>query len=46
MNVYGKGAWKLQAFADCPAMFTKNPPCWFHRMMQRCFFGFRWTREP
>jgi hypothetical protein len=40
----GKEDWRFKAFADCPALYTSQPPCWFHRVMQRLFFGFRWTR--
>lgn len=37
--------WKLQPFEDCPALFTSNPPCWLHRVLQRWLLGFRWSRE-
>lgn len=46
MNLHVPGkTWKLQPFADCPALFTSNPPCWFFRFTQRWLLGFRWTRE-
>jgi hypothetical protein len=45
MNVAGgNGDWKLEAVVGCPAFYTNSPPCWFHRLMQRLFFGFRWTK--
>lgn len=46
MNLHSQGGWRLQPFRDGPALYSSQPPCWFHRLMQRCFFGFRWTREP
>lgn len=46
MNVSGgKNDWKLMAVDGCPAFYTNKPPNWFHRFMQRIFFGFRWTRD-
>jgi hypothetical protein len=45
MNLYKKAAWKCRPFIDGPTFYTNNPPCWIHRLLQRCFFGFRWSRE-
>jgi hypothetical protein len=45
VNLYQKGAWRLQPFKDCPAMFTNHPPCWFHRFMLRMLLGWKWERE-
>lgn len=46
MNRYEPGRmWRFQPFADCPALYTSNPPNWFHRFMQRLLLGIKWTRE-
>jgi hypothetical protein len=45
VNLHAGGAWKLKPFADCPAMYTSHPPCWFHRFMLRVLLGWKWERE-
>lgn len=38
--------WRLQPFKDsAPKFFFYEPPCLFHRLMQRWFFGFKWIKE-
>jgi hypothetical protein len=45
VNLYRRGAWKLQPFKDCPAMYTNTPPCWFHRFMLKVLLGWSWEKE-
>jgi hypothetical protein len=45
MNLWQGGAWKVKPWEDAPASYSNKPPCWFHRLMLRWFFGIRWTKE-
>ena len=47
MSKKEKQFWELAPTGDFwfMSISTSEPPCWFHRVMQRCILGFKWRKK-